>query len=114
MNPLPTFLRLYSSSGPTGPKVRRGERSCRVAAFSQNGKFKLVSDRLVQKGPSFEHPIETSLDVASGQVTYRYTDDDGKEKTADEHMSLPDDVAIGLLFTLLRHIEPAAPQTVVS
>jgi len=84
------------------------------ATFSQNNKFKLVSDHLVQKGPSFKHPMETSIDMSSGDVTCRYTDDDGKEKTADEHMSLPDDVANGLLFTLVRHIKPTAPQTVVS
>jgi hypothetical protein len=58
--------------------------------------------------------METSVDVASGHVTCSYTDDDGKEKTADERMSLPDDVANGLLFTLLKHIKPTAPQTVVS
>jgi len=83
------------------------------ATFSQDGKFKLVSDHLVQKGPSFKTPIETSVDAASGKVICRYTDD-GKEKTADEQMSLPDDVANGLLFTLLRHIKPTTAQTVVS
>lgn len=84
------------------------------AMFSQNGKFKLVSDHLVQKGPSFKHPIETSLDVSSGHVTCRYTDDGGKEKKVDEHMNLPEDVANGLLFTLVRHIRPNTAQTVVS
>lgn len=84
------------------------------ATFSQNGKFKLRTDHLVQKGPSFKHPIETDIDVASGQVSCRYTDDDGKVKTADERMTLPDDVANGLLFTLLRHIRPNVSQTLVS
>lgn len=84
------------------------------ATFSQNGKFSLVSDHLVQKGPSFKRRMETSVDVASGHVTSRYTDDDGKEKTADKRMNLPDDVANGLLFTLLKHIKPTASQTVVS
>jgi hypothetical protein len=84
------------------------------AQFSQNGRFKLLSDHLVQKGPAFKQPIETSIDVASGRVTCRYAEDDGKEKTADEHIDLPDDVANGLLFTLLRHIKPNASQTVVS
>ena len=84
------------------------------AMFSQNGKFKLVSDRLVQKGPSFKHSMETSVDVPTGQVRCRYTDDDGKEQTVDQQMSLPDDVANGLLFTLLRHIKPDTPQTVLS
>jgi hypothetical protein len=84
------------------------------AQFLQDGTFRLQSDHLVQKGPAFKHPIETSIDVASGRVTCRTEEDDGKETTVDEHMSLPDDVANGLLFTLLRHIKPAASQTVVS
>ena len=84
------------------------------AMFSQKGKFKLVSDHLVQKGPSFKHSMETSVDVPSGQVRCRYTDDDGKQQTVDQQMSLPDDVANGLLFTLLRHIKPGTPQTVIS
>ena len=84
------------------------------ATYLQNGAFKLVSDHVVQKGPSFKHPLETSIDVASGRVVCRYGDDDGKEQVADEHMSVPDDVANGLLFTLVRHIKPTTPQTVVS
>ena len=84
------------------------------ATFSQNGKFKLVSDHLVQRGPSFKHPMDASIDVSSGHVACRYLDDDGEVKTADEHMSLPDDVANGLLLTLVRHIKPTADQTIVS
>jgi hypothetical protein len=84
------------------------------ASFTQRGKFRLRSDHLVQKGPSFPHPIETSVDASSGRVKALYTDDDGKEQLVDEHMDLPDDVANGLLFTLMRHIDPGASQTVVS
>ena len=84
------------------------------ARLSQDGKFKLVSDHVVLKGPAFDRPMETSVDVESGHVTCRYADGDGQEKTIDEHVSLPDDVANGLLFTLLRHIKPTATQTVVS
>jgi hypothetical protein len=84
------------------------------AQFSQNGHFKLLSDHLVQKGPAFKHPTETLIDVASGHVSCRYVDDDGKEETADEHMNLPDDVANGLLFTIVRHIKPTVSQTTVS
>ncbi|HYR01050.1 MAG TPA: hypothetical protein VET86_13450, partial [Casimicrobiaceae bacterium] len=58
--------------------------------------------------------METSVDVPSGQVRCRYTDDDGKQQTVDQQMRLPDDVANGLLFTLLRHIKPGTPRTVIS
>jgi hypothetical protein len=95
-------------------KFRDGSIYDERATFSQNGKFKLVNDHVTQEGPSFKNSIKASVDAASGHVTCRCTDGDGKEKSADERMTLPDDVANGLLFTLLRHIKPTVPQTVVS
>ena len=84
------------------------------ATLSQKGKFRLRSDHLVQKGPSFEQPIETSIDVATGRVKVHYLDGDGNPKDVDQHMELPEDVANGLLFTLMRHLDPRASKTVVS
>ena len=84
------------------------------AVFSQRGKFRLWSDHVIRKGPSFPHPMETSIDASTGQVMVRYTDDGGKEQTINERVSLPADVANGLLFTLVRHIQPSVPQTIVS
>ena len=83
------------------------------ATFSQAGRFKLVSDRIVEKGPAFKQPVESTVDAATGRVTCRYADD-GQEKSVDQRMSLPDDIANGLLFTLLRHIKPTTPETIVS
>jgi len=85
-----------------------------ATVFSQRGKFRLWSDHVIQKGPSFKHPMETSIDVSTGQVMVRYTDDGGKEQTISERLSLPADIANGLLFTLVRHIQPSVPQTIVS
>jgi hypothetical protein len=82
--------------------------------FSQRGAFRLLSDHLVQRGPSFKQTMETSVEASSGQVMVRYKDQDGKEKIVDEQRDLPADVANGLLFTLLKHIQPNAPQTTVS
>ncbi len=84
-----------------------------TALFLQRGKFRFLSDHVIEKGPSFKHPIETSIDAATGQAMVRYTDDDGKEQTIGERLSLPEDVANGLLFTLVRHIQPGVPQTIV-
>jgi len=85
-----------------------------TTVFSQRGSFRLWSDHLVQKGPSFKHPMETSTDVSTDHVTARYTDDEGKEQTVSERLNLPADVANGLLFTLVKHIQPSVPQTTVS
>ena len=85
-----------------------------TAIFSQRGAFRLLSDHLVQRGPSFKQPMETSVEASSGQVMVRYKDQDGKEKVLKERRDLPPDVANGLLFTLVKHIQPNMPQTTVS
>src|SRR5205814_5629139 len=82
--------------------------------FSQRRQFRLLSDHVVQRGPSFKHPMETSVDTSSGQVSVRYKDDDGKEKVLNQRVQLPPDVSNGLLFTLVKDLKPTAPRTTVS
>src|SRR5436190_14235988 len=85
-----------------------------TAIFSQRGSFRLLSDHLVEKGPSFKHPMETTLDASTGQMIVRYMDKDGKEQTINERLDLPADVANGLLMTLVKHVRPNVPETTVS
>jgi len=85
-----------------------------TAIFSQRGSFRLLTDHLVEKGPSFKHPMETLLDASTGQITVRYTDDDGEEKTINQRLDLPADVANGLLLTLVKHIQPNVSETTIS
>ena len=82
--------------------------------FTQRGSFRLLRDHLVERGPSFKQPMETSIDASTGQVTVHYTDGDGKEKVLNQKLELPPDLANGLMFTLVKDIEPSAPQTTVS
>ena len=42
-----------------------------TTVFSQRGTFKLLSDHVLQKGPAFRRPLETTIDANSGQVTVR-------------------------------------------
>jgi hypothetical protein len=84
-----------------------------TAVFTERGSFRLVSDHLVQRGPSFPHPMEVSIDAASRRVTVRHRDD-GKEKTIEEQMELPPDLANGMMVTLLKNISPDTPSTTVS
>src|SRR5207249_3991494 len=72
--------------------------------FSQRGTFRLLSDHLSLKGPSFRQQVDTSIDASAGQVKVRYTQDNGKEKVIAQRMELPPDVANGLLFTLMKDI----------
>src|SRR5213080_2324466 len=45
-----------------------------TTVFSQHQTFRLVSDHLIQRGPSFNRPLDTSIDASAGQVTVRYTE----------------------------------------
>ena len=84
-----------------------------TTVFSQHRDFRLISDHHVQKGPSFPHPMDVSIDASSGQVTVR-SYEDGKEKVETDHLDLQPDVANGLLLDLLKNIPPHAPETKVS
>lgn len=84
-----------------------------TAVFSQRGSFRLLSDHLVQKGPSFQHPMDVSIDASKNRVTVRYSDD-GQEKIRTDRLKLPLDLANGLVLTLLKNLRPDAPETKVS
>lgn len=85
-----------------------------TTVFSQRRIFRLLNYHLVQKGPAFKHPMDVSLNNATGQITVRYSDDDGKERTISDRLKLPDDVANGLITTLLNDINRKVPKTTVS
>ena len=85
-----------------------------TATYSQRRTFRLLSYHLLQKGPAFPHPMEVSIDGSSGQITVRYTGDDGKQTAANDRLQLPPDVANGLVLTLVKNIGPDQPQTTVS
>lgn len=83
-----------------------------TAVFRQRGQFLLLSDHLVQKGPAFERAIDMTIDRQAGQVTVRYSDDHGEQKSEVEKMELPPDLANGMIITLLKNINPKAmPKT---
>jgi len=85
-----------------------------TAVYSQRRSFRFLSYHLVQKGPAFPHPMEVSIDGSTGQVTVRYTDNDGKEKVESGRLQLPPDVANGLILTLVKNVGPDEPRTTVS
>ncbi len=82
--------------------------------FSQQRIFKLISDHHVQKGPSFPHPTEMTVNAESGKVTVRTTGKDGKEDTATEHIDMPPDLANGLVPIFIRNLAPDVVETTVS
>jgi len=85
-----------------------------TTVFSQRRTFQLISDRHIQKGPSFPHPMDMAIDCRSGQVTVRTTDKDGKEEVKTEHVDLPADLANGIVPLVVGNLPPGAAETTVS
>jgi hypothetical protein len=90
-------------------RFKDGSLHDETTVFSQRQQFRLLSDHLVQKGPSFPQPIDMTIDALKGQVTVRYTDDRNQPKVESEHLNLPVDLANGLILTMLKNANPAAP-----
>lgn len=82
--------------------------------YSQNGNFRVLSYHLLQKGPSFPHPQEVTVDCTTGQVTVHFKNDGGKEKTENVHLDLPPDLANAIVPTLLKNVLPNSPRTTLS
>jgi hypothetical protein len=93
---------------------RNGSVDDETAVFSQHGTYRLLSDHLVESGPTFEHPLSMDFDVAHGRVIVRTKDDRGADKVDDETMPLPADLANGLLTTLLGDVDTAQLPLTVS
>jgi hypothetical protein len=92
-------------------RFKDGSIDDETTVYSQRGNFRLVTDHHVQKGPSFPHPQETSIDAQSGQVVVRSTDKDGKENVTTDHLDLPSDLSNGLVLSLVKNISPDTPET---
>jgi hypothetical protein len=90
-------------------RFKDGSTSDEVAVFSQRGQFRLLTDHLVQKGPSFPRPIDMFINAGTGHVTVRYQDEHGQAKQEVEHLDLPPDLANGMILTLLKNVDTAAP-----
>ena len=82
-----------------------------ITKFTQRDEFRLVSDQVVQKGPAFKQEMETWIDAVTGKITVR-TVDKGKDKLTNKHLDVPPDVSNGLLFTLLKNVNPAVETTI--
>jgi hypothetical protein len=95
-------------------RFKDGSVDDETTVFSQRGNFRLITNRRIQKGPSFPHPMDLSVDASSGQVTVRSTGKDGKEEVTTEHLDLPPDLANGMVLALAKNIRPDAPETKVS
>jgi len=78
--------------------------------FSQEAAFRLISDHLIQEGPSFPKRVDARIDVAAGRVSVR--ENEGKDH--ESHLQLPEDVANGLLITILKNLPESNAEATVA
>jgi hypothetical protein len=94
-------------------RFKDGSLHDETSTFSQHGTFRLLSYRLVQKGPTFKRQTDLTLNAATGQVTVRYSDD-GKEKVVTDQLKLPEELANGIVSTLVSALDPKTPKTTLA
>jgi hypothetical protein len=75
-----------------------------TTTYRQQGTFRLVRNHHVQQGPFFRKPIDLTVEAATGIVASRTIDKKGKIHVESKHMDLPDDLANGLVGTLLLNV----------
>lgn len=92
---------------------RDGSIDDEITTFRQGSVFQLLHDHHVQKGPSFPDPLDVTIDVASGQVTWR-DQKNGKNEVKTEHMDLPPDLANGLMSLVVQNFPAKASEMKVS
>lgn len=71
-----------------------------TTTFTQHGTFRLLRDRHIQKGPFFSKPIDFAVDDSTGTAISR-KDISSNAQAESKHVELPDDLANGIVGTLL-------------
>jgi hypothetical protein len=81
-----------------------------TTVYSQREVFRFISDHHIQRGPSFPHPIDVTVDARSSLITT--IDPAGQVKRI--HFAMPPDTYNGLASSLLMNISPATPETKIA
>jgi hypothetical protein len=84
-----------------------------TTVFSQDRIFRLVRYELLQKGPSFKHPLRMTVDPRANQVTV-HSWEEQKEKTTTTELNLPEDLANRMIPTLLKNFRTGERERTLS
>jgi len=90
-------------------RFKDGSVDDETATFSQRKTFQLITDHHTQRGPFFSKSLDLTID-ATGQVTSRTTDSDGKPKIEVTKADLPPDLINGFLPIVMQNILPNTPE----
>jgi hypothetical protein len=87
---------------------RDGSIDDETTLYSQGETIRLISDRHIQRGKSFPHPIDVMIDVPGQQVSVRDLSK-SEDEAKTEHMDLPPDTSNGLLMPLIQNMQANTP-----
>ena len=79
-----------------------GSLSDETTVYTQDTSLHMLSDHIVQKGPSFPKPTDMTIDTVKDQVIY-HEQKDGKDEIKTEALQLPADLANGMLPLVLQN-----------
>jgi hypothetical protein len=85
-----------------------GSSDDETTVFSQHTWLRLLSYHLIQKGRSFPHPLDLTINARTGDIRAVSNDDQGRPVTTNKTVTLPPDVSNGMIMTVLAHAQPAA------
>ncbi len=85
-----------------------GSLSDETTVYTQRDVFRLESDRVIQRGPAFERPLDLSIDVNAGKVTINDATRGAGAQPETSTMSLPDTLANGVLMVVLKNVGASA------
>jgi len=77
-----------------------------TTTYRDQGTLRLVRNHHIQKGPFFAKNVDFAVEATTGTATSRTADKNGKIRVESEHLELPDDVANGMVGTLLLNVPP--------
>ena len=84
-----------------------------TTVFTDATSLRLMTYHHVQKGPSFSHPLELTIDATTGRVACRDLSA-GRDQIEDTTMDLPADLSNGLTTNILENARLAALPLTVS
>jgi hypothetical protein len=79
--------------------------------FSQRSVFRVLSNHLLTKGPSFKEPMEAWIDCLSGQVKVRELQAGKEDKITTHHINIPADLANGIEPTVIKNFPDDSQRT---
>lgn len=94
-------------------RFRDGSIDDETTEFRQGSTFQLIRDRHIQKGPSFPKPMDATIEVAKGEVSWRDLSKKG-DQSKSQQMKLPTDLANGLISLLVENFPHGADNLNVS